>query len=168
MSSTPYSRIHVLLHWTFAAIILWATLSGFGNALFDLPAGIAEGIGFINVSLTFILIPLFVLRIVCALNHQRPASRQPLADLLAKAGHLALYVVTGVVLVTGVLMMERPIDLFGLLQISQPLHEPVLTDFFNAVHTYACIALALLVAGHMAAVVLHHWRGENLLRRMSL
>lgn len=168
MSSTPYSRTHVLLHWTFAAIILWATFSGFGNALFDWPESVAEGIAFINVSLTFTLIPLFGLRLVCALNHQRPASRKSLAELSAKAGHLALYVVTALVLVTGVLMMDRPINLFGLLQISQPLHEPVLTDFFNAVHTYACIALALLVGGHIAAVALHHWRGENLLRRMSL
>ncbi|KAF0865956.1 cytochrome b [Pseudomonas sp. LD120] len=168
MSTCNYSKPHVLLHWTFAIIIIWATISGFSNALFTLPAAIADSINFINVSLTFMLIPLFGLRILCALDHQEPASPNRVARLLAKAGHLALYVMTGLVLVTGVLMMDRPINLFGLLYLQQPLHEQLLTDFFNVVHKYCCIALALLVIGHVAAVAVHHWRGEKLLRRMSL
>ncbi|MGC5704337.1 cytochrome b/b6 domain-containing protein [Pseudomonas sp. NFXW11] len=168
MPSTPYSRFHVLLHWIFALIIIWATLSGFANALLELPPALANGINFINVSLTFLLIPLFGLRVLSALDHHEPAPTKRLPHLLAKSGHLALYVMTGLVLVTGVLMMERPIDVFGLLSLSQPLHEPLLTGFFNSVHKYACVALALLVAGHVAAVALHHWRGEKLLRRMSL
>lgn len=168
MPTYNYSRLHALLHWTFAAIIIWATITGFSNALFNLPTVIADSIDFINVSLTFMLIPLFGLRILCALNRQEPAHPNRLAHVLAKAGHLALYIATGLVLVTGVLMMERPINLFGLVSLQQPLQEPLLTEFFNVVHKYACMALALLVVGHVAAVVVHHWRGEKLLRRMAL
>jgi len=168
MSTRNYSRLHVLLHWTFATIIIWATLSGFGNALLNLPTVIADGINFINVSLTFLLIPLLGLRVVCALDRQEPASPHRLARLLAKGGHLALYLTTGLVLATGVLMMERPINVFGLLSLPQPLQEPLLTAFFNRVHKYACVVLALLVVGHVAAVGIHHWRGEKLLRHMSL
>ncbi|MCE4057122.1 cytochrome b [Pseudomonas sp. Au-Pse12] len=168
MPSCTYSKPHVLLHWTFAAIIIWATVTGFGNALLDLPTALADGISFINVSLTFMLIPLLGLRILCALDHQEPAHPNRALRLLAKVGHLALYVVTGLVLVTGVLMMERPINLFGLLSLYQPLQEPLLTEFFNRVHKYACVALAMLVVGHVAAVAVHHWRGEKLLQRMSL
>ncbi len=168
MSSITYSKLQVLLHWTFAAIILWATVTGFGNALLTLPTAIAEGLNFINVSLTFLLIPLFGLRILCALDRHPPAQAHRILGLLAKAGHLALYVMTGLVLVTGVLMMERPINVFGLMHLPQPLQEPLLTDFFNRVHKYACVALALLVIGHVAAVAVHHWRGEKLLQRMSL
>ncbi|MGE8352608.1 MAG: cytochrome b [Pseudomonas protegens] len=168
MPTSNYSRPHVLLHWTFACIIIWATVSGFGNALLDLPTVIADGISFVNVSLTFMLIPLFGLRILCALDHREPVHANRTLRLLAKCGHLALYVMTGFVLVTGVLMMERPINLFGVLSLAQPLQEPLLTDFFNVLHKYACVALALLVAGHVAAVAVHHWHGEKLLQRMSL
>ncbi|ROL74246.1 cytochrome b [Pseudomonas protegens] len=169
MPTSNYSRLHVLLHWIFACIIIWATVSGFGNALLDLPTEIADGISLVNVSLTFMLIPLFVLRILCALDHRAAAHTTHRAlRLLAKSGHLVLYVVTGLVLVTGVLMMERPINLFGVLSLAQPLQAPLLTDFFNVLHKYACVALALLVAGHVAAVAVHHRYGEKLLQRMSL
>ena len=168
MPTCNYSRLHVLLHWIFACIIIWATVSGFGNALLDLPTVIADGISLVNVSLTFMLIPLFALRVLCALDHREAAHTHRALRLLAKSGHLALYVVTGLVLVTGVLMMERPINLFGVLSLAQPLQAPLLTDFFNVLHKYACMALALLVAGHVAAVAVHHWRGEKLLQRMSL
>jgi cytochrome b561 len=162
------SRPQVLLHWTFAAIILWATASGFGSALLDLPTALADGISVINVSLTFMLIPLLGLKILCALDRQPAAHTRRALRWLAKAGHLALYLTTGVVLLSGVLMMERPINLFGLLSLYQPLQEPLLTRFFNVVHQHACVALALLGAGHVAAVALRHWRAEKRLRRMAL
>jgi cytochrome b561 len=166
--TSHYTRLHVLLHWTFATIIIWATLSGFSIALFNLPANVSSAIGFINVSLTFTLIPLFVLRILCALDRHDTETGHRALRLLAKSGHLMLYIVTGLTLVTGVLMMERPMDLFGLVQLPQPLQDPALTRFFNTQHKYACIAMAVLIVGHISAVIAHHVCGDKILKRMSL
>ncbi|WP_400565640.1 cytochrome b [Pseudomonas aeruginosa] len=165
MTSEKYTRPRMLLHWCFAAIIIWASLSGFANALFELPAPIPDAIAFVNVSLTTLLIPLLGVRVYYALAHPAP-EHGTARQLLAKAGHLALYALIGLVLLTGVLMMERPIDFFGLLVFPQPLHEPLLTGFFNRAHRYSCVVLALLVVGHVAAVAFHHLRGQPVLRRM--
>lgn len=159
----------MLLHWVFALIIIWATVSGFINALYRLPTVAVDAINFINVSLTSVLIPLFALRILCALDKPQHDHAEPRAlRLLAKGGHLALYVVTAITLVTGVLMMERPINVFGLLHIHQPLHEPLLTSYFNTLHKQACIVLGFLVSGHITAVLVHTLAGRPILRRMSL
>ncbi|WXL24657.1 cytochrome b/b6 domain-containing protein [Ectopseudomonas mendocina] len=163
-----YSRLHVLLHWTFATIIIWATLSGFANALYSLPASVSNAIGFINVSLTALLIPLFALRILCALDRREMDSGHRGLCLLAKTGHLLLYIVTALTLITGVLMMERPVDIFGLVQLPQPLQDPALTRFFNTQHKYACIVMAVLIVGHIGAVIAHHVCGDKILKRMSL
>lgn len=168
MRSIAYSTPRVLLHWIFALVIIWATVSGFGNAMLDLPDALSDGINFINVSLTAVLIPLFALRIYFTLAH--PLAHAPDEDnqVLVKAGHLGLYVMTALVLVTGVLMMERPINVFSLALIPQPLAEPLLTGFFNTVHKACCVVLALLVVGHIGAVAVHHCNGHKLLQRMSL
>lgn len=169
MTNETYSKPRRALHWCFAVIIIWATVSGFINAFTDLPVAVQDAIAFVNVSLTTLLIPLFGLRLFYALAH--PAPHDPLhesgaAHLLAQAGHLALYVNIGMVLLTGVLMMERPISVFDLVVFPQPLDEPVLTRFFNIVHFYSCVALALLVAGHVMAVVIHQLSGRDVLKRM--
>ncbi|WP_099529938.1 cytochrome b [Stenotrophomonas maltophilia] len=159
----PYSRTQVMLHWFSAAIILWATFSGFYVAFADAPAGLKQGIGFINVSLTTVLIPFFVLRLCLAIAGSR---RHNPGEAVARIAHWALYAVTTVVLVTGVLMMERDIDVFHLVVIPAPLSEPVATAAFNATHKYACMVLAGLVALHVAAVARHHLAGNPVLGRM--
>ncbi|TWC10557.1 cytochrome b561-like protein [Pseudomonas sp. SJZ101] len=65
-------------------------------------------------------------------------------------------------------MMDRPIEIFGLLSIPQPLQDPALIEFFFITHRYGCVVLALFVIGHIGAVLLHALRGHNLLERMSL
>lgn len=164
-----YSRPRRHLHWCFALIIIWATVSGFANALFQLPPSMANAITFINVSLTTLLIPFFFVRVYLALAHPAPEEHADIgtgSQLLAKLGHLALYCCTALVLLTGVLMMDRPIDFFGVLSIPQPFEEPLLQAFFNSVHRACCIVLALLVLGHIGAVVLHQLRGHKVLQRM--
>lgn len=169
MTLQPYSKPRRALHWCFAVVIIWATVSGFVNALVDLPEAVHDAIAFVNVSLTTLLIPLFGLRLYYALAHPAPHDTlqgNQAAHLLAQAGHLALYVSIAVVLLTGVLMMDRPISVFDLVVFPQPFDEPVLIEFFNTVHRYSCVALALLVAGHILAVVVHQLSGRNVLKRM--
>ncbi len=170
MSPTRYSRPRALLHWSSALVILWASLSGYANAAWPLPGPIARGISQFNVALTTLLIPVFLLRIACALAQPGPddgVHAGTLGRFLARAGHLALYVATAAVLLSGALMMDRPIDLFGQASLPQPLAEPVLLDFFNSVHHHACLVLALLVGGHVGAVLIHQWHGHRVLARMK-
>lgn len=88
-------------------------------------------------------------------------------EKLAAAGHLILYVNTAVVLFTGVLMMDRPVNVFNLFSIPQPVQDPSLTRLFNQMHVWSCVSLAIFVAGHVLAVVKHQCAGKPLLRRMS-
>ncbi|AZC33357.1 Cytochrome B561 [Pseudomonas chlororaphis subsp. piscium] len=168
MNHPHYSRPRRLLHWLFAAVVLWATISGYASALLQPPCSVQQAIAFINVSLTTLLVPLFVLRLFYLVRHPAPpapAHQSAGERRLVHAGHGALLVTLGTVLFSGVLMMSRPIDLFGL-QLPQPLQDPAAITFFEEIHHYSCMALALLVAGHIAAVILHQLRGHGVLRRM--
>ena len=169
MSALNYSTPRRLLHWCFALIIIWASISGFANSLLHFPPSIETSITFINVSLTALLLPLFAVRVFFAVAHPAPKECAAIGarnHLLARLGHLALYIVTALVLVTGVLMMDRPIDFFGVLTIPQPLEATLLLNFFHDVHRACCVVLALLVLGHIGAVVLHQRRGCSVLQRM--
>ena len=159
----PYSRTQVLLHWFSAVIILWATFSGFYVAFADVSASVKHTIGFINVSLTTVLVPFFALRLGLAIiGRGRHAAGEP----MARIAHWAIYAATTVVLATGVLMMERDIDVFHLLVIPAPLSDAAITADFNRAHKYACMVLAGLVVLHVAAVIKHHLAGNPVLGRM--
>jgi cytochrome b561 len=73
-----------------------------------------------------------------------------------------------IVLVTGVLMMDRPINVFGLVEIPQPLGNSFLIAQFTTVHVWACGVLSALIALHVGAVIVHEICGRRVLRRMSL
>ena len=61
---SQYNRPMRVLHWVSAAVILWALATGFSVSLLNLPLALKSGISFINVSLTFIFIPVFILRCI--------------------------------------------------------------------------------------------------------
>jgi len=165
---SSYSRGRVLLHWVSAIIILWTLASGFYVAYVPVPVSIKQEVGSFNVSLTTVFIPLFAWRFWLFLsNLEIRVAASCLNKSLALAVHAVIYLVTSVVLVTGVLMMTTPISIFGLVQIPQPLDDGQLTDLAFTVHILSCLALALLVALHVCAVVWHESSGRRVLRRMT-
>ncbi|MCS3409169.1 cytochrome b [Serratia sp. AKBS12] len=163
-----YSRPQIILHWLSAAIIIWATLSGFYVAIVGVADPVSDAIGFFNVSITTVFIPLFILRCYYFLSAPKPtdANANPWLNFIAHATHLLLYVTILVVLITGVLMMERAINVFHLFTLPQPLHDPWLTGLFNRIHIISCAVLAALIALHIAAVIKHEWQNKQLLKRM--
>ncbi|MDI2593342.1 cytochrome b/b6 domain-containing protein [Pseudomonas sp. N3-W] len=165
-----YSRPQVLLHWLSALIIVWALASGFYVALGDVSAATKNWIGFINVSVTTLYIPFFMARLYFLFAHGRPLppGHGVLTGRLASAMHLALYVVVAVVLITGILMMDRPINIFDVVFIVQPPIRPQWAASFQVVHVQACVVLSVLVALHVAAVIKHEVSGERIIKRMSL
>jgi cytochrome b561 len=88
-------------------------------------------------------------------------------EKLALFAHTLIYFVISLVLVSGVLMMDRPIDVFGLFEIAQPLSDPELISRFLTLHVWACVFLALLIVLHIGAVIVHELCGHRVLRRMS-
>jgi cytochrome b561 len=165
VNNKPYSAMQIALHWLSAIVIIWALISGSSVALLDVSAATVALVSFINVSLTTLLIPFFLLRLLLALKAAGPLPVTTMERLAAWA-HRALYGVTLVVLVTGVLMMDRPINVLDWLTIPAPLADTVLIGHFNRLHIWSCALLALLVAMHIAAVIKHQWLGRGVLARM--
>lgn len=162
-----YSQTAKLLHWISAAIIVWATVSGLVASKF---AGdpVRSWVSSLNVSLTMLLIPVFVIRLLYRLAGTQPAPADMPQGIqrAARIGHAALYAMTAVVLASGVLMMEQDIRVFEWITIRRPLGGRALNEMFGMVHHGSSIALALLVLGHVAAVVVHHANGTPVLHRM--
>ncbi|TCV69146.1 cytochrome b [Pseudomonas fluorescens] len=166
--SINYSRRRVLLHWLSAVIILWALASGFYVAFNPVSASTQQWVGSFNVSLTTLFIPFFVWRtwlFVC--EREAHGTALSLNRRLALAVHALIYLVIGVVLVTGVLMMKSPISVFGLVRFPQPLADPTLIERANTIHALSCMVLSMLVALHLCAVLWHEFSGRRVVRRMS-
>lgn len=164
----PYPPVRIALHWLSAAVILWATASGFMAASAPEGCALRRAIDLINPQLTTLFIPVFACRLGLFLHHRpwRGWTRVQPVQKAALLGHGLLYLAVTAVLVTGFLMMPAPWDLLGLLPMPTPLHATGWLVPMHAVHRLACMTLALLVLGHLAAVAAHHWAGDPVLRRM--
>ncbi|WP_248805734.1 cytochrome b [Pseudomonas sp. MWU13-2100] len=160
-----YSGTRIFLHWLSAAVILWALISGFYVALFDVSWVLKEAVSFFNVSLTTLFIPFFVVRAFLSFFQERQMLRTP-AQWTAFWVHKCMYLVTGVVLTSGVMMMDRAINVFDVLSIPAPLESAGLIAVFKKIHDVSCVVLAVLVVLHMGAVIRHEVSGHRILRRM--
>lgn len=170
MTVSGYSRQRVLLHWMSAAVIAWALASGFYVASVEVTAQIRQWVTFINVSLTSVFIPFFIWRFFIFVYHalQVNVTALSIREALVLLAHALTYFTVSVVLLTGVLMMDRPIDVFGVVEIAQPLVNPELIAQLALIHVWACVVLSAQIALHVAAVIVHEARGDRILRQMSL
>lgn len=167
--SPKFSNVQVFLHWFSAIIIVWALISGFSVATFNVSAALKSSIAFINVSLTTVLIPFFLWRTVLACLRRRHVEKSCVrfAEQVAHWAHVVLYVLTWLVLATGVLMMDRPINVFNLVHLPAPLTDQALIQWMTTVHIWLCLVLGLMVGLHVAAVIKHQICGRNVLANMS-
>ena len=166
MNHSKYTCAQVTLHWLSAFIILWSLSAGSYVALFNVSADLKLTITALNISLTTLFIPFFIVRIYLRLNHLRKYSSGP-GELLATFVHNVIYLVTGMVLLTGVLMMDRPITVFNWLTVPQLITSPQLLRGLHAAHQQSTEVLGLLVLLHLLAVVKHEVSGNRILKRMT-
>src|SRR5438046_770558 len=126
MNKTDYSGRQKFLHWLSAVVILWALISGFYVSLFDVSLVDKEWVSFVNVSLTTLYVPFFILRFYFAFVHHHSVSKRchSLVECLALIVHVLIYLAVSVVLITGVLMMDRAISVFDFFFIPRPLDDP--------------------------------------------
>ncbi|NWA28852.1 cytochrome b/b6 domain-containing protein [Pseudomonas gingeri] len=155
----------MFLHWLSAAIILWALVSGFYVAFLSTSLALKQVVGSFNVSVTALFIPFFVVRIFLSFSPREQTART-LAQWTAFWVHKVIYLVTGIVLATGVMMMDRAINLFDLLLIPAPIDSAGLIAVFKKLHDVSCVVLAVLVVLHIGAVIRHEVSGHRILRRM--
>jgi len=87
-------------------------------------------------------------------------------ERLASWMHKSIYLMTAVVLLTGILMMDRPINIFDLVLIPAPLNDLQWIDRFFVIHVWACVMLLVQVALHIAAVIKHEMCGRRILKKM--
>lgn len=162
-----YSQAAKWLHWISAAVIVWATASGLAaSAIADGP--LRSSLSSLNISVTVLFIPVFAARILHRLIaiQPAPANLSPGTLRAARAGHATLYLMTGIVLLSGVLMMEHDIQVFDWFSIPRPLDNERLARLSGLVHRCSSIVLGILILGHVAAVIRHERQGTPLLRRM--
>ncbi|WP_317930214.1 cytochrome b [Halioxenophilus sp. WMMB6] len=157
------------LHWLHASVILWATVSGLTVSLGHVSKSLEQAIGGFNVSITSLLIPFFAWRLLNRSVSQKPGYGQALSTAevwLARAMHWALYGLTCVVLVSGVMRMDAPFSIFHLLLVPNLVASPTVIEVFDQLHIISTRLLALCVLVHLLAVFKHQLRGTNILRRM--
>ena len=160
-----YSRTQIFLHWLSAAVIVWTLISGFYVALFGTSTVLKEAVSFFNVSITAVFIPFFLIRVFLSFFSGEQPERT-LAQWTAFWVHKCIYLVTGVVLASGVMMMEQAINVFDVLFIPAPIESAGLVAVFKKTHDVSCVVLAVLVVLHIGAVIRHEVSGYRILRRM--
>jgi len=167
--ATPmsYPRLAKWLHWVSAIVIIWATLSGFYLSFSDSEA-VKALIAHTNVSLTTLLIPVFLFRIAYRAVSQQPDHLLVSGHFpwLAHIAHLLLYALTLLVLVSGVIMMREPIAVFDWFVLPQPVKSAALNSDFKHIHSWMSRLLGCVVLIHIFAVIYHQRAGRQVLARM--
>lgn len=157
------------LHWLSALVILWASFSGLYAATLDNNSELKHQIGFFNVSITTLLIPFFVWRLLNSWLRTTPPKPSELPQWnksIARMTHHIMYATTAIVLISGILMMTREICVFSIFTFENPIKAPFITHLFEVIHSISSKVLAGIIILHIAAVVKHQISGVPILKRM--
>lgn len=163
-SASHYTATAKWLHWTMAAIWLSAWTLGF-SAVHWHSLNRDHQVTFWHKALASTLLFLIVLRVAWRLTHPAPAlpgEMSPAMRRAARYGHLLLYAVALLALpVSGWLwssVLGRPILVLGLFQLPPITGEHAsLAAYVKVFHTYVAWACGLLVLGHGAIALKHHF-----------
>lgn len=167
-----YDPVAKTLHWGMAAAImaLWVV----GHMIDALPKGSmrSEVVG-LHKAIGVVVLVLAVGRLAWRIARPQPAlppHMPPLEQLLAKLGHVGLYVLMIAIPVDGILMSQSAgygVVVFGLGLPELVAKNDGLRELFKAGHEMLGWALAVVLAGHVAAALRHHLIvKDDVLRRM--
>ncbi|MEB3752902.1 cytochrome b [Acinetobacter sp. MD2(2019)] len=173
-----YTRTAQALHWLMAIIFITAWAIGFysGNFLNYTADGEFKGdVITLHKNIATTIIFLVVIRIFWRYTHPAPAlpdSMSPQMKVFAHIGHLILYVLLVALPISGCLFSwtaghPAPVlYLFNIPTLVQP--NPKLLAFFEPLHVYLSWFAGLLVVGHIAAALKHHFVDkDNILQSMT-
>jgi len=182
-STTSWGWPARLLHWGMAGLILFQL--GLGVWMVRVVTDVYQQFWLYQThkSWGFVIFTLALVRVGWRLANRAPEPPEGTGRIeaaLARGGHLALYALMVILPLTGWLMASASTlqDEFGLKNMVftwfelpdpfQPGSKPT-EDLWKSVHAWAAFALAVLLAGHAAAALRHHFaRRDGVLRRMVL
>jgi cytochrome b561 len=169
---TGFGSLTKSLHWGMAALMI--SVFAMGWYMDFLPLGLAK-LEWMSrhKSLGVMVLMLAVLRIGWRLWEPSPDAlgKHRLERLAAKAGHFGLYAVMLAMPVTGWMMSSAanfPVSVFGLLTLPDLVApDQGLFEAFRTAHFFLSWAIVVLVLGHVAAALKHHFGDRDAtLRRM--
>lgn len=145
-------------------------VSGTYVSIFDVSDELKHQIGYFNVSITTLLIPIFIWRVYHRILYAKVPKYESLLtekDLkIAHFFHMLIYILIAHVLITGVLMMKQDFPVFGLIMVTHPINNPGWQHFFEVAHIVFNRTLGVIVLLHILAVIKHELHHVNILRRM--
>ena len=164
MTDAPrYTRTAIALHWLLAIALV--SIGAFGVYMHGLPLSpwklrVFAWHKWAGVT-AFLLV---IVRLAWRLTHRPPAlpaTMSPVARFLAHLGHTLIYVLMFAIPLSGWLMSSAKgfqTVYFGVIPLPDLVsHDRVLGNALLQVHQALNLALALLVAGHAAVALRHHF-----------
>lgn len=161
-------------HWAMAVLVAAQVALGLMAVAWRLSPTKIE-LYYWHKSLGIALLGLLALRLVWRLANPTPSLPSDLPAwerAAARLSHAALYVLLALLPVTGWIVNSAaniPVRIFGLVPLPA-IVEPnkPLAELFARVHLALVVALALVLAVHVAAALRHHWvkRNDVLLRML--
>lgn len=173
-SRSGWGLISILFHWLSALTIIglfalgwWMTGLGYYDPWYNQGPWIHRSIGLLLLFAT-------LARLVWRLVQPTPkAEGSRLETIAAHLGHIGLYVLVLVVMISGYLISTangRGISVFGWFEVPALLHGlPNQASLAGDIHWYTALALMILAAGHALAAIKHHWldRHKTLVRMLN-
>ena len=168
MAHAKYSTLQKWLHAVSMIIILWLMVSGYYAALVAKSEDIKHAIGAFNVALATLFTPVFFFRMYVSFGKGSVdvVKSKEVMQYAAFFAHTMIYISTAVVMISGILMMDREISLFGLFSIPPLIADAQIIGWFSFSHNMACYCLALLLVMHVVAVIKHQLSGNPVLKGM--
>ena len=167
MDQKYYTRTAQFLHWIMAIIFIAAWLIGFysGNFLsYEVDGSFKGSVITLHKNIATVIIFLFVVRIFWRYTHPAPKlpdSMSPLMQKMAHLGHLVLYFMLIALPITGCFYSwsaGHPAPVLYLFEIPRLVDKnPDILAVIKPLHIYLSWAVGLLLVGHIAAALKHHF-----------
>lgn len=170
MTAQRYSLPIIVLHWLMALMVIAIiAIPYLGEATINQLGG--PGVVFTwHKSLGVCVLVLTVLRLIMRATTATPPTAGDTSGqrFMAKAGHALLYVLLLGMPLSGLIFGSRPVNFFWLFEIAPLGFDTPIRDAAKAFHKTAQYALMLLILGHVAMALFHHYvRKDGLLNRMK-
>lgn len=169
-SKERYGGITRLLHWGMGLLIVWQFMKFF-DRINEGEHWVGENLASWHLSIGSVILVLIVLRILWAASQKNNRPEQdPATAFLVKAGHGLLYLGMLLLPITGLMIMIgngygwAP---FGIQLVAGNGPEISWMATLGSVHSLIAWTLLILVVGHVAIALLHHFvKKDGVLRRM--
>ena len=168
MQKQTYSATAKFFHWSIAIMILFNLLSGTIIANLAEHSKLQLDLMDIHKQSGVIILTLVVCRIIWRLTHQYPSLQNFLPGneiLLARFGHLSLYLLMIAVPISGVIYSQSfgkyVSILWFKLPIIIPVHNQATVAQYLSYHKYLAISIATMICVHIIAALKHHLIDKN-------